>query len=682
MTDDLLRILIGIASWVALVMTLSMTMLTWIFWRIYRDGAKVLLLAVLAGTVNAQPEVGPPAPKDTAASTPTLKRRQVPAEAWPIALAYIKAMPPEIRPFVRCLWVSDTTPERVAAGKLMLGYLSLSSKPIDPPVFGDGAFILVDITKYAPRINDTQLWIDTWEKLQNDPESASLLTKDHIELLKNLGTLVVPTVQVKRKQGDITDIKEKSKKGYWVLEDIQEYKGEDGKRYNTKWVWKEFVGPEEIVVVVPTNEVFQAVPVTSVDYSALKDLDVVRFNGPHIDPLVMLELQNLTASLAPVVSLDYFFWRAGTTIKDKGVFKEVYGGLYYEFAKVRTAKEAKEDKLTDLDVLFKSLGLGDNAKTLFDELRSDQRIGILKSKVTGKWRVIFIFPNSRTGEGRVSVVMVSLDPRDQDIDHRQNPFLNLADPKGNAHEVIWIDSDGLPKFGVFSAIDGKRLDSVGQDIAADRTVPNPNTPVLQPFMGCASCHCASGSSLWIEAKNDVKTLLEGRSDIFGDLGDKKKTIPDTTDRLGGLYEGDTDLLFQRGRDDFNVAVHKWVRPKKVAKVSDLTEIGMKVTTGIVTSYNKHRYEPINAQQALREYGFIAENNEQAVETLKNLLPPDKESVIYGIAIEDPRVQALMVGLSINRVDFDLIKPYTSYRVQKTLATLPKDKKNKVEAPKK
>lgn len=640
----------------------------------------LLLLLISLPQAKAQPDAAIVQKADVGESskTPTLKRRQVPAEAWPLALAYIKALPADIRPFVRCLWVADTTPERVAAGKLMLGQLSLSSKPIDPPVFADGAFILVDLTKYAPRANDLQLWIDTWEKLQNDPESAALLTKDHIDFLRQLGG-TVPTVQVKRPK---TDAKEgKSKKGHWSVRDVTPYV-KDGKTYNTEYVWQDFVGPEDIVVVVPTNEVFQATPITAIDVSALKDLDVVRFNGPHIDPLVMLELQNLTASLAPVVSLDYFFWRAGTTIKDKGLYKEVYGGLYYEFAKVRTAKEAKEAKLTDLDVLFKDLGLGDNAKTLFDDLRSDQRIGMMKSKVTGKWRTISIFPTLSTGEGRTSVVMVTLDPRDQDIDHRQNPFLNLAEPNGAAHEIIWVTANGLWKSSINDAKTGARLDSVGQDIAADRTVPNPNTPVLQPFMGCASCHCASGSSLWIEAPNEAKILLSGRKDVFADLGQKDKTIPDTLDRLGGLYMGDTDLLFQRGRDDFNVAVHKCVRPKKVANVSQLTSIGKTVTSDIVSSYNKHRYDTINAQQALREYGFIAENNEQAIETLKNLLPPDKESVIYGIAVEDPRVQALMEGLSINRADFDLIKPYTSYRVQKTLASLPKDKKDKLEVPKK
>ncbi len=587
--------------------------------------------------------------------SPALKRSMVPTEAFALAALDARTLSVEDRLFTRYLWQVDPTPIRIESRKFGLATLERSSDPINPTVLADGHLIRVNLSKYYPRIDDLQTAIDTWELLQFDPSSALLLTRDQAEFFKQRGEEDAPKVQIRRQ--------------------VKPKKKPTAKDQDTMGPM-----PPEIDIVVPTNEIFE-MSLASEGFEFPSDVNVIRINGPHIDPAVFLELQQSLGTVAPVVDAEYFFRRSMTTVQDAGLYKDLYGGLYYQLSGIRTAKQADpKSKLTDLDQLFKDLGLGENAADLFERLRSDQRILLGESSVTGKPRVIVFYPTSTVGEGRLGYVVFTIDLQNQDIDIRKRPVLNLLNPQAAAFEVIWVGSDGLPRFAIFDA-KGTRLDQVGQDIAADRTIPSPHTPILEPGRGCIACHCASGSSLLIDAVNELPPILKlkDRGDIYADLGDKKKPISDTLDRLK-VYSRKTGVLFQRGRDDFNAAVLESTFSTRIMLPKELLEYGKMVSGQLISDYNQQRYGRIDATVALRELGFVAETKEQAIATLNTLLPPDHDSVIYGVAIEDPRVLTLLAGLAIQRTDWDLIRSYASYQSQRVLSKLPKDNPMRMATP--
>lgn len=600
----------------------------------------MLMSALMAALLDNPEQLPSPQP-----IAPKLKRALVATEAFAIAAADAAKLTPAATVFTRYIWFAEPSAAKVDAMRLALGLLSRASAEVDVRVLAGGAVVAVRLDEWAPVVTDLQTWLDTWELLAFDPSSAELLTKDQITFLLKNDAAELPKVQIRKVKKPILD--------------------------------KNAAGPP-VEIVLPVNEVFEF-GLGDPELEALRKQNVVRFNGRHIDPALFFGLQQATVSLAPVVQYEYFLWRALTTIKDKGLYADLYGGRYYDFARVRKAQAKKkgddeEDdlkKFSDLDQLFNDLGLGNNAEKLFNDLRSDQRVYFDFSNVTGKPRVIVFYPGPLTSEGRIPVVMFTIDLANQDIDAAKRQILNLRNPVASAIEVIWIAPNGLYKTAIYDG-EGKLLDQVGQDIAADRTIPAPHTPILEPVMGCASCHCASGSNLFIEFTNEFPLLLKSRrGDIFADLGDKKTPISDTLDRLK-MYGKKTDLLVTRGREDFNAAVLANTFQRKILQPKELLDIGARTTARMVNDYKEHRYGKVTPQVALRELGFVAETPEQAVATLKILLPPDPDSTYGPVVLEDPFVLRLLGGLAVQRTDWDLRRSYLSYRSQLVLARLPKD----------
>src|SRR5262249_42655464 len=142
-----------------------------------------------------------------------------------------------------------------------------------------------------------------------------------------------------------------------------------------------------------------------------KDVQLLRVVSEHLDRTLVEFLVQATQSQAPVTSSRYFLARALRTVKDTEVFATIYGGRYYELTGIkRTNKQG-----SDLDNLLESLGIGNvkekrNFKKVFDELRSDARVAVFRSGVTGKPRQVLILPSL---SGRVTdterVVILTLD---------------------------------------------------------------------------------------------------------------------------------------------------------------------------------------------------------------------------------------------------------------------------------
>ncbi len=626
---------------------------------------KLLFLLVLwpflGGSVQAQPK--------KADQQPPIKHCMTPAEAHAIALLDLRTIPPDDQVFQRYLWAREVAKETVKSEALTLNIISRASVLVRPQTVGPGYLLRVDLRKYAPRASDLQDWIDTWEQLQFDPSFNLLLTKDLLEILARQPQESIPRTRIRRTSTPARQVVGPVKtEGEWALVDSEPWKDEKGVEYKKRWVWKEkqIVGPMPQPVLVESG-FWDEVLVTSI-----KDVDVIRLNGQHVDPTTFAALQDMTQSLAPVVEYGYFLTRALTAIQDKGLFKVVYGGLYYDFAGIDTAKKAKKQKATDEDLLFERLGIGDvdkglTAAKIFNDLRSDQSVAVFRSDVTGKPRGVDIIPSlARRGES--SFVSVTHDIKDSDVDVGQHPILNLLNAKDAAREIIFVKTNGLNGYVLFNN-KGDRQDEVPPDIAVDRTIPAPHCPRLQPAIGCIRCHGFDGSDGWKPLKNDVKTLLADKLDVFGDISDGRNAITDTIDRLGGKYMGSPDKILRRGRDDYAENVLRVTGPWEKAK-KDQSDIIKIASNEIGDIYSRYNYDLVDAQVALRELGFIVVK-EQAIPLLKSLLPPDIESRVFGVIPEDPRLAALKAGLSVNRNDWAMVFSFAAARSQKAISRLPK-----------
>jgi hypothetical protein len=520
------------------------------------------------------------------------------------------------------VWIEGAAHEDMQAVSLTMNYFGLGAAPVRPLPLGQGKLMVVriDLRQYAGRsAADLNRLIKTWEEFQFDPKFSLLITRDTLRFLDVPAPTVKKTVQEK------------------VLIDVKPFV-QDGKTYNQRWETR------SKIVEVPFTEA---------------GVDVVRVPSEHIDVAAYELAVSLTQSQAPLVSHRYFVTRALSAIQDKGLYKTVYGGLYYELAGLRSGAK----KGTDLDLLFEDLGIGNvdaglTAEKLFDRLRSDQRTAVFKSGVTAKPRVTQIFPTLLATEG--GLFMLTLDVRDQDIDIGTHPLMNLLKQGGKpVHEGIWTKANGLHGFVLFDG-DQKLAREVPPDVANDTTIPAPHTQRLEPAIGCIRCHAKERG--WRVLANDVPKLLAGRLDIFGDAAGNGRQNSDVLDRLAGLYAGNVERsLLPRARDNYATAVLRATGPWKASKdQTDVVELASARLEKIVREY---KYRPVDAGVALTELGYEFKPGEE-LKTLRTLLPPVRV-VIDGVIPEDPRAAALLAGLSINRTDFDLIYSFLAARALKS-----------------
>lgn len=589
---------------------------------------------------SQSPGLAPPAPAPAAKSSAPVvpkqaaKRQAIPADAVREALLDARNIPADRLPFVRWIWIPTANLEDLKAVSQTINLISRASVVRRPPA--TGTLVRIDLSWYAPTVKDLEEWVQLWENFQFDPSFALNITRDTLKLLtpEQIRTM---TVAVRRRE------QVQRKDGTWVV----------------------------------TRTFFRDVPLGKVD-----DLVVVRTNPPHLAHSGIELLQAGTLSLAPIVEYRYFVARVLDTVKDRDKVKQkgkeveqdnpfsiIYGGLYYEFRGIR---KSNKDGVSDLDQLLEDFGIagrGIKFQQLFDQLRSDERAAMYRSRVTGKPRriVFFAHPGARLTEA-LPAVWITFDVRKRDaVDSSGHAILNLGDGYvAKAFEVIIVSRNGEPVYSLHNQ-QGELLEKADADVVADHLVPLPHTNELAGAISCIRCH--GDEDGFKSFANDVLKLIDvkrGGVDVFADTARANDAISDTLDRLSGQYSGDATVLLQRVRDDYAKTTLKATGPwQGHDKPLDTVKLS---SARIARVYAKARYDLVDAAAALVELGQPAiegndpkERERKAQAALRNLLPPDPAAVVNGVVLESPHIAALKVGLKINPSDWDSIKAFALER---------------------
>lgn len=537
-----------------------------------------------------------------------------------LALADLLTLNPIDRFYTRYVHIPNPTVNDVKVVSFVSFWLgNMPAAPeTRPPVVQGGNMQLVRLDPRAFLVHeeDQKRWLKTWEELTFDPNFSLLITSDSIKLLGK--------VDGKWPFG----IKEVSSKTGKFLIDVPPYT-ENGQEWKEKWV------------------------------------NVVRVPSDNVNKVALARLERETGSTAPVVNHHYFEMRATASIRESGVFESIFGGLYYDFAGIRTAKQAGKKKATDLDVLFQDLGIIDDAdgpvkaQDKVDRLLSEQRVLLITSKVTGKKRGVAILPTLKSVRFR-GVVLITLDVKDSSIDLLKDPFANLLGFEPDAREVIFVDANGSQKYALYNA-QGALQREVPPDIAHDSTILPPYTQRLQT-QGCITCHGTQADG-WQPIPNKAQVFRKSRVDLITDLSKKDEKVIDTVNLIQSKYAGNADQLLRELKRETIGAVLQMTGPWVEKGNEDQTKV-YKLTA---TKYNEIRkyywYTPVDAKTALEELG-VDYGKAEPLTLLKGLLKPDISSRVdvYSLVPESPRIMLLLSGESISRTDFELEKGFIQGRI--------------------
>ena len=582
-----------------------------------------------------------------------IKSLPTPNDAIKMALADANKIDPFNRQYLRYIFIANGSQDAMKVMSLALNYISRGSVIQRPYPLANGHLLRIDLRQYAPTDKDLADWIKIWEDFAFDPSFSTLITKDQsdfaikaVELFPSQEIIVTPeSVRIRKENRTIVH-----NGGRYV------YPDDSGRVHDD-------IAAGTYVVDLEFNEKVPAV--TRRERKEGANADVLRFNGQHIEQSQFLQLQSMLVTAAPVVETKYFLTRALATIQDKGVFKTVWGGRYYE---LRGIKKSTIKGASDLDVFFEGLGIGNikaglKQEALFDSLRSDQRLAIFRSDITGKPREVSSFHTPADREGG-SWGAITGDVKDADVDIGDRSFANLLTPRRQAREAIFPTRTGFNVFALFNGV-GELQDEVPPDIAIDATIPAPYTRRLQSAISCIRCHYAEGSDGWKSLTNDVTKLMTGRLDIFGDLSAGKNTFtPETIDRLAGLYAGDFSKNLRRARDDVAEVTLKATGPFKESDTqADIAKIAAVKLCDLYADYN---YTLVNAKSALADMGLDV-SEVKSLEVFNQLMAVDVP--VSGIFVEDVRIAALGRGIAVSRYDWALVYSKAAERMQRNLKKL-------------
>lgn len=499
--------------------------------------------------------------------------------------------------YTRYVWIDDGDPLTAKAVAYTWNLVSRTSRLERPVPITDRQGTLVlrfDLKKFAPKQRDLIDHLELWESFQNDPKFSRFFTKDTLKF----NDVIIPPAK------------------RWVEQQCPEYVHTDGKKYTSKWGLESYKPTQADIVVV------------------------IRTISQVLNHELVKAVTEATGSDAPVVSADYFILRTLKSIRDDGLYKELYGGLYYDLVGFKRNVKGK----TDLDGIFEQLGL-QNADKVLEELDSDQKIAIFRSKVTGKPRAVNIFHTS-SGRNGTGTVRISEDLRDSSIDIGTHPLMNLLKRKFNGQELIIERGNGLPGFAALNG-DKKLVDEVPFDIALDSTIPSPHSRRLEAGLSCIICH---GPHDGVQPLvNDVPKVAK-RTNILGDQNG-------SNDRLAGLYSGDPKKLLYRVKDDYASAVLFVIGPWPGKETKDIVQ---DVSAHIGKIRQRYWYNLVTWVEVSKDLGIPATTLKEFQDHIKINLP--REDGTPGL--EDVRVAALLEGLGINRFEYDLIRDFLAERVKR------------------
>lgn len=517
-----------------------------------------------------------------------------PIDAIAYALADISQLPASDQPFQRYIWIPDGDRKKQALISFAINLAcSKASTIIRPTIVADGRLVRCDLRTLAPRIGQYDTLYALWEELAFEPYFH--ITKTTADALPTNSAHV-------RSRSDDPPGSIRFK-----VEDQLFYKSASNQLFELQ-----------------SNEWIERVI----------EIQRVAVYGSHVGLEQGVLLQSLSKSNAAVVRYDFFLAKVLSTMD---------GGMYYQFAGIETNPASG----TAQQVFLGSMGASEE---LVRQLRSGQRAAMFRSKVTGKPRRIDAFygvgvrPGSGTG-----LITMTHDIFDNDVNPRNDPVRNLLEFEDRAREVIAIKSNGMQIFALFTA-SGAIQNFVPSNIARDHTIPTPHTSRLQPAIGCIRCHGPHGG--YQPFTNEVKTMLSGLLDVYGDVA-SERVIPDQLDRLAGLYAGDLSKPIRRGRDDYSDAVFLATGGMSVSEAS----------AGLAQIYSDYVYRDVGAFDACAELGYLVPYD-KAVYYLNQILPPMNADVI-GIRPEDPIIGALKAGLRINRYQWEQVYADAAFRALQT-----------------
>ena len=530
-----------------------------------------------------------------------IEKLWTPSDAQSNALADLMTLPAEARPRIRYIWLREPSAEGIKSLTVTLNRISRAQRIFRPTVLADFRLARLDLAFLTFDVEkELEEMAEIYENLRFDPAFNLLLTPDALKVILSLPTTQQP------------------------------------------------------IATVRSGNVFSLKPL-----STLAEADVVRLNAGHLDAKTTIELQATTVSAAPVVSKEYFEFRVSNSIKDKGPFSTIFGGLYYDFKGI--PKSAKKGR-SDLDALLESLGA--SGKRV-----AEQRVGMFQSGVTGKPRAIDFVPatNLRVGDGQ-SFVVITSDVKDASIDATQHAIQTLRKQifKPDGHEVIFSANNGMQGYALYDG-QGTRVDEAPPDLVMDTTIPAQFSKRLQSCSSCIRCHEADAASNGLKpVANDVQTLLDRGLDIYGDLTEPNKSILRTVQETAALYKGTPDKFLRQARWQFQSAVTDAVGQWEKAKPTDIVRMAARRWE---TDSNSHWYGRVDAQVALRELGFGVIPKQAALPMLRQLLKPDQDAKVAGVTFEDVRIGALMLDMSIGRIEWSLVQAFAQGRASKQIKQL-------------
>lgn len=543
-----------------------------------------------------------PRPDFNLSSTPKVDQTKLafapsPADAVAAAVADLSTLSKEDQPFQRYVWIPDGSKSKAAQVSFAVNTaVSKASVIIKPVIVADGRLVRWDLRILAPRDGQYGILHALWERLAFEPYFHIVKTTND--------ALPTDAVEIPRLADDPPgslrfkingSVWFKSSLGSWFILE------------NQVWVPRQPVG--------------------------LKQQNIATF-GAHCGLPQAVMLQGLSQSNAAIVRYDWFLTMALSTLD---------GGMYYDFIGIERNPKGKTAQAAFLE----SIGVTEDQ---IEKLRSDQRSAIFRSIVTGGPRRIDVVqgigvrPSSGSG-----IVSITHDIGEGNINAQNDPIRNLLNFNDKAREVIAERSNGMHYFVLFDS-NGGLQDSAPDDVVRDHTIPSPHPARLQPAISCIRCHGPHDG--WQPFDNDVQKMMNGLLNVFDDIS-SKKAIPDTLERLAGLYSGDLSKPMRRARDDYSDAVFIATNGLSIPDVSG----------GLSQNYGAYKYDMVDAQRACLELGYQVPSD-KATYYLNMIVPPLQQDVI-GISPEDPILGALKAGLSVNRQQWEQVYADAAFRAMQS-----------------